>query len=237
MRLIAHRGASAHAPENTMAAFRLALEMGAEAVELDVHLTKDGELVVIHDEDVRRVARRRGKVRDLTLEAARGLDVGSWFSARFAGERVPRLEEVLDLVEGRAELHVEIKKGSSLYPGIEGKLVRLIQERRARSRVVVSSFDHKALYSARSLDPGLRLGYLLGLTNLKAAFREIAELKAESLNLSLGQANARRVRAAHERGLKALVYTVNTPKAAARLARLGVDGIFSNFPELAASLS
>ncbi len=232
MLLIAHRGASAYAPENTLAAFRLALEMGAKAMEFDVHQTRDHELVVIHDADLRRVARRRAKVADLTWRELFALDVGSWFDPAFAAERVPRLQDVFDLAGSEVELHIELKNGSSVYPGIEERVVDLIQRRRAWRRCVVSSFDHAALYAARSLDERLRLGYLLGLTGMRAAYREMAELKAESLNISSRQADRHRVREARNRGYKVLVYTVNASRDLARLDKMGVDGVFSNHPEL-----
>lgn len=232
MLLIAHRGASGHAPENTMAAFRLALAMGAKALELDVHQTKDHELVVIHDEDLKRVAGRKARVGALTRAQASAVDVGSWFRSDFSSERIPRLEEVMDLVQGRAELHIEVKKGSRLYPGIEERVADLLDRRRAWAWAPVSSFDHEALYLLRSISPKLRLGYLLGMTPMRTAWREMDELKAESLNLSLRQIDSRKVAECRRRGLKCLVYTVNAQKDADRLARLGVDGIYANFPEL-----
>ena len=217
--IIAHRGASAHAPENTMAAFRLALAMGAKAIELDVHQSRDNKLVVIHDENLHRVAGRKARVRDLTAR-------------ELAGEGVPRLAEVLDLVEGKAELHVEIKKGSVLYPGIERRVVDLIGRRKAFKRVVVSSFDHKALFAVRALDARARLGYLLGRTPMKKALVEMETLNAESLNLSRRQADARKLRACREKGFRMLVYTINTQRELSKFAKLGVDGVFTNFPEL-----
>lgn len=232
MRLIAHRGASGHAPENTRASFRLALEMGAKAVELDVHQTKDHELAVIHDEDFKRVGKRKVLVRDLSWAETQALDVGSWFDKRFAGERVSRLGDVMALVEGKAELHIELKRGSRVYPGIEERVVDLIQRRKAWDWAPVSSFDHEALYAARSLDSRLRLGYLVGLTSMKRAYLEISELKAESVNMSLRQVDAAKVRECHKRGLQVLVYTVNAQKDLDRMTKLGVDGVFTNFPEL-----
>lgn len=235
MRLIAHRGASGHAPENTLASVSLALAMRAKAVEIDVHLTRDGALAVLHDKDLKRVASRRAKVRDLSWAELAAIDVGSWFGPGFAGERVPRLEEVMRLVAGKAELHIEIKRGSRLYPGIEGRVVDAIRDFGAEAWSVVSSFDHRALYAVRALAPGLRLGYLLGLTTMRRALRETGQLQAESLNISLRQATPRRVRLAHERGLKVLVYTVNKAKDMARVEKMGVDGVFSNYPGLAPS--
>lgn len=233
MLVIAHRGASGHAPENTLAAFRLALGMGAKAIEFDVHQTLDHELVVGHDDDLRRCGRDKRRMKNLHWEdEAENVDVGSWFGKRFAGERLPRLGDVYDLVPPEVELHLEIKHGSSVYPGIEERIVDLIHHRGGLRRTLVSSFDHAALYSVRSLDEKVRLGYLLGLTTLKTAFKEMKEISAESLNLSARQVTARAVKAAHDRGFKVLVYTVNTPAERDRLNALGVDGIFCNYPEL-----
>lgn len=232
MLVIAHRGASGHCPENTMAAFKKALEMGAKAIELDVHQTLDHELVVCHDNDLRRTGKDRRSIRNLHWDEARSVDVGSWFDKRFSGERLPSLAEVYDLLPAHVELHLEIKKGSSLYPGIEERVVDMLHKRGVRERTLVSSFDHEALYSVRSLDAGVRLGYLLGLTRLPVAFKEMGELKAESLNLSYRQVTARAVKAAKDRGYKVYVYTVNHPADRDKLDKLGVDGIFCNYPEL-----
>ncbi len=232
MLVIAHRGASGHAPENTMASFLRALAMGAPAIELDVHQTLDHELVVAHDDDLKRCGRDKRRIRNLHWDDISGLDVGSWFGKEYLGERLPRLEDVFDILPPTVELHVEIKRGSSYYPGIEERVVDMIHKRSAAARTVVSSFDHAALYSVRSLDEKIRLGYLLGLTTLKTALREMQDIDAESLNLSVRQTLARTVKAAHERGRKILVYTVNTPVERDRLAKLGVDGIFCNYPEL-----
>jgi glycerophosphoryl diester phosphodiesterase len=233
MLVIAHRGASGHAPENTMAAFRLALEMGAKAIEFDVHQTLDHALVVAHDDDLRRTAKDRRALKNLHWEGeAEKLDVGAWFAPRFKGERLPLLADVYDLVPPEVELHLEIKAGSGVYPGIEERVVDFLQHRGALRRTLVSSFDHAALYSVRSLDEKVRLGYLLGLTRTAVAWKEMKELSAESLNFSLRQVTPRLVKAARERGFKTYVYTVNTPADRDRLAALGVDGIFCNYPEL-----
>ena len=232
MLVIAHRGASGHAPENTMASFLQALAMGAPAIELDVHQTLDHELVVAHDDDLKRCGRDKRRIKNLHWDDISRLDVGAWFDKSFTGERLPRLGDVFDILPPSVELHVEIKRGSSMYPGIEERVVDMIHKRGALARTVVSSFDHAALYSVRSLDEKIRLGYLLGLTTLQTAFREMKDIDAESLNLSVRQTLARTVKAAHERNKKILVYTVNTPVERDRLNKLGVDGIFSNYPEL-----
>lgn len=232
MLLIAHRGASGHAPENTVAAFKRALELGAKAIELDVHLTLDRELVVAHDDDLKRCAGDKRRLRAITWADAAKLDVGSWYDKAFASERLPRLEDVYELLPPGVELHVELKHGSRIYPGIEERALELAQKREALERTVFSSFDHAALRSLRSLNAKARLGYLLGLSTLRTGLREAREIAAESLNLAVRQTTARAVKAAHERGLRVLSYTVNTSPERDRFARLGVDGIFSNYPEL-----
>jgi glycerophosphoryl diester phosphodiesterase len=235
MQVIAHRGASGHAPENTLAAFRLALEMGAQAFELDVHQTRDGELIVIHDDDFKRVGGRKAKVGSLSLGEAQAIDVGSWMGNGFGGERAPTLAQVFDLAQGRAEIHVEIKHGTTVYPGIEARVLAFIERRRALDRVLISSFDHRALFSVRGLEPRARIGYLLGLTPMPKAWREMEWMRAESLNISQRQASVPRIRAAHDRGLKVLVYTVNKQQELDRLCKLGADGAFCNYPELKVS--
>ena len=215
-----------------MAAFRRALDMGSKAIELDVHQTRDGALVVAHDDDLKRCGRDARPLKAVSWEQARVVDVGSWFDRRFSSERLPLLEDVCRLLPAGVELHAELKHGSRRYPGIEGRVVDMLRRRGALARTVISSFDHRALSAVRALDAQARIGYLLGTTTLKTAVREMGQLGAESLNLSLRQACARTVAAAHERGYKVLVYTVNTPLDRDRLVRLGVDGIFSNYPEL-----
>lgn len=232
MRLIAHRGSSGHAPENTLAAFRLALEQKASAMEFDVHQTKDAALIVIHDSNLKRVNGSAARVRELTGEKIKGFDVGSWFDPLFKAERVPFLEEVLDLATDPVELHLELKDGSSRYPGIEERALKLIRQRRLLERVVISSFDHKALRRVRTLEKRARIGYLRGIVSMSRAWREMRELNAESLNISSSQANAKLVQEAHGLGLKVLVYTVNTIRDASRFKDWGVDGIFTNFPDM-----
>ena len=194
MLIIAHRGYSSQAPENTLAAFKMALKARAKAMEFDVHQTKDGRLAIIHDADLKRTAEKSGKISRMTWKELRRADVGSWFDTRFRGETIPSLEDVLDLTQGRAEIHVELKAGSEKYPGIEENLARVLSARKAWAWAVVSSFDHKALKVLRAAAPQARLGYLLGATPLSRAWRETAALGAESLNVSARQINARLAR-------------------------------------------
>lgn len=229
MKLIAHRGASGGFPENTLASFRAAFAAGAEAVEFDVQRTRDGRLAVLHDTDLRRLAGRKSKVGKLDFAELSSFDVGSWFDRRFQAERVPSLEEVLDLVPAGVEVHLEIKQARPLYKGIEEDALRVLRGRpNLADRVVVSSFHHPTLRALRERDPGIRLGFLAGPMFFFRAAAKAKALGCESLNISLRQVSPRWVRAAHSRGLKLLVYTVNKGEDAARLEAMGVDGIFTD---------
>jgi len=231
--LIAHRGASGYAPENTIAAFKLALALGAASAEFDVQQTKDGRLVVIHDTDLKRVGGVRRRVGAMTwLELSR-IDVGSWFSAKFSGERVPLLGEVLDLFADKAELHLELKQPLRPYPGMARRVVEFLASRPEwNGKIILSSFHHPSLFEVRALDAGARLGYLVGLTRRYVALAEAEELRCESVNMSARQADRRWARSLHEAGRKLFVYTVNEPKVYERLRHIGVDAVFTNFPDL-----
>ncbi len=220
------------APENTLASFRQALQMGAKAVEFDVHQSRDGELLVIHDENLKRTCGLDALVKDLDASRIRSLDAGSWFGPQFAGERVPTLREALELLLGRTAIHLELKQGSRYYPGIEARAVALLKEMGGMRDCVISSFDHRSLFEVRRVDFSARIGYLLGRTSATRALKDTKELKAESLHLSLRQTTAARVRFAHENGLRVLTYTILSAAQGRRLRFLGVDGVFANDPSL-----
>lgn len=235
MRLIAHRGASGYAPENTRAAFRIALEMGAAALELDVRETSDCRLVVLHDESLKRTAGLKALVGEVPYPQVAALDAGSWFDRRFAGERIPLLEQVLDLAAGRCEMQVEVKLGR-YKPGMERRLLDLLRRTGWMKAAVLSSFSPPILRKLRELDQRLRLGYLVLGGPLAIPGKHVAEAKSircESLHLSTSQANTRWLRLAREAGMQTLVYTVNRPEDLARFETLGVDAVFTNYPDLA----
>lgn len=149
-RIVAHRGASIEAPENTLAAFRAALEAGAPAVELDVHLAADGVPVVLHDDTLDRTTSGAGPVSERTSEEIARLDAGAWFGERFRGERVPTLAEALDFLHGRALVDVEVKTADRTYPGLVIAVEKAIRERWLVSDVVVSSFDAESVREAKA---------------------------------------------------------------------------------------
>lgn len=157
--IIAHRGAALRAPENTMASFREAYSQKADVIELDVHRTKDGHLVVMHDPRVDRTTDGTGEIRNMTLEEVKKLDAGSWFGPQFNGEKVPALEDVLDWAKGKVRVDIELKD-TELYPGIEKDLIDMIRKRNAAGDIMITSFNRKTIETVQQLAPEIKTGYL-----------------------------------------------------------------------------
>ena len=227
---IAHRGAAGHAPENTHAAFAAALDLGAKAVELDCQLSADGELVVIHDETLDRTTDGRGPVGDRSAAELARLDAGSWFAAEYRGERIPRLPDVLAQLRDRVTLNIEIKSARDLGR-IEAKLAALIAAERAAEWVVFSSFHADGVRNLRAAAPWARLGVLCDQDPMVGGLALATELGAEFLIPGRRWVDRGLVTAAHARGLDVWVWTVNEPGEMRRLIALGVDAIFSDYPE------
>ena len=224
---VAHRGASRYAPENTLPAFQLALDEGVPAVECDIQRTRDGRVVVIHDQTVDRTTDGRGAVAALTFEELRRLDAGRWFAPEFAGTRIPLLDEVLDLVRGRALLKVEVKNAPTFYEGIEQQAVEAIRHRGMEEHVLLMSFDHESVRAVRAQSPHSPTGiiYAARLVDGPAAARAA---DADALCLHWAYVTEGVVASAHAAGLRVLVWTVDDEDAFRRCLALGVDGITSN---------
>lgn len=233
MRLIAHRGASGLFPENTLASFQAALDMGAKAIECDVQLSKDGRLVVIHDFTLERLTGRAVPVRALSWAELSRVDAGAWLAPRFAGERIPSLESLLDMLPRGVELNVEVKQPPRRYAGIEERLLKALRARPRRMKdVVVSSFDAPTVSRLRELDEGLRLAFLVGKASKRSAMALAEESRCEALHLSRRRFDEAWARLAARAGLRVRVYTVNSRKEAARLAAAGVEAVFTDYPDL-----
>lgn len=219
--IIAHRGASAVAPENTLAAFRLASDLGADGVELDVRATADGQLVVIHDAAVDRTTDGTGAIAALTFAQVRAVDAGRKFGPAFAGERVPLLSEVLEAARGRLLVDIEVKA-----PGIEPALVDLIRQMKMADSVLITSFDLQVVSHARALAPEIPAGLLQPAAHPQVAVQlgvaaylpEIGALTADVMTL------CRRHR------LRVIPWTVRTEDQARHALRLGVDGMIADDP-------
>jgi glycerophosphoryl diester phosphodiesterase len=232
---IAHRGASGRAPENTHAAFAAALALGAEAIELDCQLSSDGELVVIHDETLERTTDGEGPVGDRSAAELAELDAGAWFDPSYRGERIPRLADVLAQLQGRVTLNVEIKSARDLGR-IEPKLAALVAAANAAEWVVFSSFHPDAVRNLRFAAPWARLGVLCNEDPRQRGLALALELAAEMVIPGRRWVDARVVEEAHVHGLDVWVWTVNEPGEMRRLVALGVDAIFSDWPERFAAL-
>jgi len=221
---IAHRGASGYAPENTRAAFDLALEMGADAIETDVRLTSDGEMVLFHDGTVDRTSDGTGPIDDFTLAELRQLDLGAWFAPKFAGQRIVTAVELIDDYLARIPVVFEIKDPRATAP-----LIALLTERGVVDRVQVTSFLWYPLLEARALHAELVLGYLTPTFDLDLIDR-IARRGFNQICPHVSQLTARRVHAAHERGLTIRAWGIDQRVQVERLFETGVDGATINWP-------
>ncbi len=226
--IIAHRGASAAAPENTPAAFRRALAIGVDAVELDAHLSCDGEPVVIHDPSLGRTTNGAGLVKDLTMAALRRLDAGRWFGEEFAGERIPTLAEALEILR-TVRVIIEIKNGPIYYPQIAGRVGAVVRAAGHQS-ITVSSFDHHVLLQSRAAEPEIETAALFRARPVDTV-RMARDAQAQVLHPHWTFATRDLIDAAHAAGLRVEVWTVDDPAAMAEMAVRKVDGIMTNVPD------
>lgn len=231
-RVIAHRGFSARAPENTVAALRRAIEIGADMAELDVTVTSDGHVVCLHDETLDRTTDGLGPATDRTLAEIRRLDAGSWFAAEFAGEPVPTLAEVLDVADGRILLNVEIKP-EAVPHGVVDAVARLIRDREMVDRVAVSSFAPEALRRMKVIAPEIVTISLFNddLHDGRDPLEIVMEVGSRGLNMSANRATAELVERCHAHGLPVGVYTVNSKRRMNRMIALGVHALFTDRPD------
>ncbi|MFI5173225.1 MAG: glycerophosphodiester phosphodiesterase [Terriglobia bacterium] len=233
MRLIAHRGYSSIAPENTRAAFELALQCGAAAVECDLQRTRDDYLVVLHDGTLNRTTNGRGAVRSKSLEELRSLSAGyaNKFGSQFATERLMTFEELLLLVRHRAHLFAEIKREALARDGRDRReMIRLVHEKAMRDEVTFISFEWNALETMRSMSPAIRLGLLFDRYRPKTMSRLAKSLHACMLmgRVDLVVKHPEFISEAHREGLQVGAYTVDTLPFLKQLAHLGVDGVATN---------
>ncbi|MFZ2418083.1 MAG: glycerophosphodiester phosphodiesterase family protein [Smithellaceae bacterium] len=235
--VIAHRGASAYYPENTMAAFRGAIDMEADMVELDVQLTSDGEAVVFHDEKISRCTNGRGSIAGYSYAELKKLDAGSWFDKKFAGARVPALRDVLDLCKGRIAVNIEIKKEAVtdiISGGIEEKCLKMVDQAGMQEHVVFSSFDPRALSHLRQIGHQAPVAVLFEKKYYGSMLpSQIIEwLGADAFNCSRRELGRKWLADLKYHGIPVNVYTVNDEKNMNRLLSLGVDGMFTNYPDV-----
>lgn len=234
--IIAHRGFAAQAPENTVASFRLGWEKGADSCELDIHLTSDQQMVVIHDADTMRVAGEKKVVKQTSLAELRSLDVGSWKGAQWKGEKIPTLAEALaTMPAGPRRFFLEIKSG----PEVVAPLQKLLEPMRARAaQLVIISFHREACVKAKQVMPWLKVFLLASGKKDKQPRTDLAQVIADTRKDGLDGVNlgddwpwdAAMVKQIRDAGLGLYVWTVDDAEKARKLAALGVDGITTNDP-------
>ena len=231
LKKIAHRGASGRFPENTRLAFVKAIEAGADMIELDCQLSRDGHVVVFHDERLNRISGSKETVRSRTLEQLKKLDVGRWRGKAFAGERILTLEEALESIAGNADLCLEMKSYSDSTPGIELKVLFIVSHYGYLDRTIFSSFDYRSLARLRELAPGGNIGLITG-SPLKPNWLEAARgVAARSVHMQKELVTREFLNLAWEEGLDVYVWTVNEVREMEALAEMGVQGLISDFPE------
>ncbi len=220
---IGHRGAAGYEPENTLASFKKALDLGVDVIELDVHACKTGELVVIHDDKVDRTTNGKGYVTEKTFEELRFLNAGK-------GQKIPKIEEVLDLLKNRVIVNIELKGAKTAEPVFKIIEAYLIEKNWKKKNFIVSSFNHPELKKFKNLMPEIKT--CACLTGIPIDYAEFAKkAAADFVSLNMEFVNKEFVDDAHNRGLKVYVWTVNDSDDIEKMKALKVDGIFSNFPD------
>lgn len=231
MKIFAHRGSKGTHPENTIAAFEETARLPIDGVEFDVHLTKDGEMVVIHDETICRTSNGEGKVKDMTLLALRKYDFGSWFADEFAGEKIPTLQEVLAVfLRTNHEINIELKSDIYDYEELEEKVLSLIASLGIGDRVIISSFNHEALRKVKRLQPTIQTGAIF-METLVDPLPYVHNIPADAIHLCLPAAIRPVTKEIVEQQFPVRVFTVNEKEHILALKRIGVEAIFTDFPE------
>jgi glycerophosphoryl diester phosphodiesterase len=239
--LVAHRGASGYAPENSIAAFQLALDYKADIIELDVHQSKDGEAIVIHDATLERTTNGTGSVVDFPTSELIQLDNGTWFNPEFSNERIPTLDSAIKLINGQCILLIEIKRGKEeIYEGLGKRVVDLIHANRANSWCIVQAFDSDYIREVNGYDPSVNTQKLIvsdldlfpAYTDYKFQWGWIASgLDITALNSYHKLLTRSQVESRHKNGWKTYIYTVNDPSIMKKMINMGVDGIITDYPD------
>jgi glycerophosphoryl diester phosphodiesterase len=230
LKRIAHRGASGEYPENTRLAFVKAIEARADIIELDCQITRDGHIVIFHDESLMRTAGVRGTVKNKTLEQLKRLDVGQWKNRFHRGERILTLEEALETIGGKADLCLEIKSYPGSAPGIELKILFTLSHYDYLDRTILSSFDYRCLARVRDLAPETSIGVIFGSNVKENPFDAVKDLGAASIYVQKELASRNFLEQAWQEGLDVHVWTVNAVRDLEVFAAMGVQGLVSDFP-------
>lgn len=235
--IIAHRGASAYYPENTIPSFEGASIMGADMIELDVQLTSDKEVIVFHDEKISRCTNGRGKLVDYTLAQLKKLDAGSWYSMEFKDTRIPTLAEVLELCRNQIAVNIEIKTeavSNIITGGIEEKCLKIVEQSGMKKHVVFSSFDPRAIMHLKQIDSTVAVAVLFEKKHYTSKLPSdiMAITGADAFNCSVSEFNKKWLANIEANKIPVNIYTANDRKNMKRFLDMGVSGIFTNMPDM-----
>lgn len=236
---LAHRGVPSLAPENTLPSFEEAVEAGADGIELDVVETADGEVIVRHDFDLERTTDGTGYVWDTTYQALSQLNAAYRWQGRFPRTVTPRLADVLESLPDHMVLNIELKSNNWRSTGLEEKVVALVRRYRLVKRTIISSFNPYWLWRVRWLEPELRIGYILSDVDVPWSLRRpyfLNLVRPDLLHVGAEMVTPEMVIKAHRRGMKVNAWTVNNRPMIEYLKSIGVDGVFTDFPELVLSV-
>jgi glycerophosphoryl diester phosphodiesterase len=230
---IAHRGASAYYPENTLPSFEGAIALGADMVELDVQFTSDKEVVVFHDEKISRCTNGRGKIADHTLAELKKLDAGSWFDKKFQNTRIPTLAEVLSICKNKIAVNIEIKTeevSKMFFGGIEEKCLKIVERSGMNGHVVFSSFDPRAIMHLKQIDNNVTVAVLFAKKHYGSKLPSdiIESVGADAFNCSRAEFNKKWLTNIKLNNIPVNIYTINDAKNMRRFLNMGVSGIFTN---------
>jgi glycerophosphoryl diester phosphodiesterase len=237
MLVVAHRGSSGSAPENTMAAFEIALQSGADIIECDVRLTRDGEVVVFHDRNLNRTTNGDGPVESRTLGELKSLDAGSWFGAKFRGEQIPTLGEVLRLLDNRAFLNIELKadfRQRSRNTLLQKCVLEILRGSCAERRVFLASFNHRMMYEIKEKHPEFKTAIIYKAVRDLAArpSRLVSRARADAFVCGRWWLRSRLLDDLHNHHIPLFVYTINKERDVEKMKRRHIDGVITNYPEI-----
>lgn len=238
IKIIGHRGAAGLAPENTLPAIKEGLKYQVDRIEVDVRQTADSVLVIMHDSTVDRTTNGSGLVRELAFDDIRSLDAGKWFSHRYSGTKVPSLQEVIDTIQGKCELLIEVKEGSWLYPGLEEQLVDIIHRSGMKDQIIVQSFYDNVIFRVHELDPEIRIHKLIiadtPLFHYDAdGFRFITFDRydfVEEFAVNQNFASYRLMKKMKRSGKRLNVWTIRSEEKGEKFIKMNVGGIITDFP-------
>lgn len=241
-KVLSHRGANKYAPQNTLAAFKKSVQIGVDGFETDVHITKDEQLVICHNYTIDETSDGEGEISKMTLAQLKGYDFGSYFSPKFAGTRLPTVDEFLSFVETTdiSVLNIELKSPKENETAIVKETIRLVKEHGLFDKLIISSFDPKLLVEAKTIDENCKTGFLYCPTRmnmwrdrlLKNYVPYAKSIGVDALHPHYAFVDEKYVESAHEAGIEVNAWTVDSVKAIENMIHCKVDGIITNFPDV-----